>query len=165
MSRWTRNKRLDGMYMIGQVAALREKVCSIEELHEEVSRAGEYLEAAAQSPANLPVTVKKTESAASPSDIAIIGLSCIFPKAKDLTGFWHNILNKVNAITEVPKERWDTDLYFDSDRRARDITRNGELSDDVAFDPALREPRPPVQLNPSSCCPGAGIAALKDPVP
>ncbi|MCA1601958.1 MAG: SDR family NAD(P)-dependent oxidoreductase [Acidobacteria bacterium] len=141
-------QRRDGMYMIGQIAALREKVCSIKELHEEVGRAGEYLEAAAGSSVNAEVMAKKGNVAASPVsspfDVAIIGLSCMFPKAKDLPGFWHNILNKVNGITEVPKERWDIELYFDPDRRAPDkvYSRWGGFLDERAFDP-VRYGMPP----------------------
>lgn len=132
-------QRRDGMYMIGQVAALREEICSIEELHQDVSRAGEYLEAVAGSPVEVGAEKEYVVASPinSPSDVAIVGLSCMFPKAKDLTGFWHNILNKVNAITEVPKERWDAELYFDGDRRVPDKVYSmwGGFLDDVAFDP------------------------------
>jgi len=46
-------------------------------------------------------------------EIAIIGMACIFPKAPDLSTFWHNILNKVSGISEATAEHWDTTLYYD----------------------------------------------------
>ena len=121
-----------GLYMIGQLAALRDRTSSIEELHREVaiqsSRRLENLAPAAQ-----PVAASMSR----PSEIAIVGISCILPKAPDLQAFWENVLNKVNAITEIPKERWDPELYFDADRNARDKTysRWGGFIDDTPFDP------------------------------
>src|SRR5436190_7769039 len=34
--------------------------------------------------------------------IAIVGMSCLFPKADDLQAYWANIKNGVNAITPLP---------------------------------------------------------------
>ena len=38
--------------------------------------------------------------------VAIVGMGCIVPAAADLRAFWSNIVNKVDAITEVPARRW-----------------------------------------------------------
>ena len=35
--------------------------------------------------------------------IAVIGLGSIFPKAKDTASYWRNIIDRVDAIDEVPK--------------------------------------------------------------
>ncbi|HEY9740894.1 MAG TPA: thioester reductase domain-containing protein [Coleofasciculaceae cyanobacterium] len=45
--------------------------------------------------------------------IAIIGIGCRFPGAKDPESFWQLLHNGVDAITEVPKERWDIDAFYD----------------------------------------------------
>ncbi|MBD2103367.1 type I polyketide synthase [Leptolyngbya sp. FACHB-261] len=45
--------------------------------------------------------------------IAVIGLGCRFPGAKDPESFWQLLRDGVDAITEVPKERWDIDAYYD----------------------------------------------------
>lgn len=45
--------------------------------------------------------------------IAIVGLSCRFPGAPDVDSFWKLLLNEVDAITEVPTNRWDANEYFD----------------------------------------------------
>jgi len=76
-------------------------------------------------------------SAAGPSDIAIIGMACRFPRADDLAEFWRNILNKVDAIEEIPADRWDWRLYFDADRQARDrvYSKWGGFMRPVHFDP------------------------------
>ena len=126
----------EGLYMIGQVAALRDGLCSIESLHADISSGRGILAARV---ADLRHTASgHAAPAPRPSDIAIVGLSCVFPKADDPQQFWANILARTNAISEVPKERWDADLYFDPDRRARDriYSRWGGFLNDIEFDPA-----------------------------
>src|SRR4029079_5362920 len=104
-------QRLDGMYMIGQVAALRDRVCTVEELHQDVCYAARHLESACEKMTQFQLSfISSQPQPMRPSkDIAIIGVSCVFPKAQSLAAFWQNILAKVNAIEEVPKERWDVD--------------------------------------------------------
>jgi acyl transferase domain-containing protein/NAD(P)H-dependent flavin oxidoreductase YrpB (nitropropane dioxygenase family)/NAD(P)-dependent dehydrogenase (short-subunit alcohol dehydrogenase family)/acyl carrier protein len=139
------DQRREGMYMIGQVAALRDRVCSIRELHEEVSGDGErYLQSVAFSE---PAGMHEESAAPEPCDVAIVGMSCVLPGAPDVQRFWANLLNKVDAITEVPRERFDIDLYYDPDRKARDkiYTRWGGFIDSVPFEP-LRYGIPPTAL-------------------
>jgi malonyl CoA-acyl carrier protein transacylase len=126
-------QRGEGMYMIGQVAALRNSVCTIEELHDDVSRKGaERLQAYAA-----PKNDARVKDGSRPSDVAIIGMSCMFPKANDLRRFWENILAKVDAIQEIPADRWNWETYFDRDRTAKDkiYSKWGGFLDDVLFDP------------------------------
>jgi malonyl CoA-acyl carrier protein transacylase len=129
------SQRREGMYMIGQVAALRHEVCRIEELHSEISRCNTVL----RKRLNID-TVQRvaTSRADSPSDIAIVGISCLLPHAESRDQFWQNILNRVNAVEEVPDKRWNPELYFDPDRRAKDkiYSRWGGFLKDMPFDPA-----------------------------
>jgi acyl transferase domain-containing protein len=64
-------------------------------------------------------------------------MSCILPKANSLQAYWHNILNKVNAITEIPANRWDWRRYYDPDPKAKDkvYSKWGGFIDDIPFDP------------------------------
>ncbi len=71
-------------------------------------------------------------------DVAIIGMACVFPKAPDLAAFWRNIQAGVDAITDVPANRWDP-LYYDPASSAPDrvYARRGGFIDDFAnFDAA-----------------------------
>jgi len=138
-------QRREGMFMIGQLAALRKGVCRIADLHETVAAGSARLLdgiAVPAGPARRAVT-----GAPHPTDVAIIGLGCLLPRAADVQTFWANVLNKVDAITEVPKDRFDIDLYFDEDRKARDkvYSRWGGFLDDVPFDP-MRYGIPPAAL-------------------
>ncbi|MBE8987608.1 type I polyketide synthase [Nostoc sp. LEGE 12450] len=45
--------------------------------------------------------------------IAIIGIGCRFPGAKDPEAFWQLLRNGVDAITEIPKNRWNLNEYYD----------------------------------------------------
>jgi len=127
-------QRAEGLYMIGQVATLRGSVCTMAELHRDIAKGSSQRLAAMEEPHLSRATTQHEER---PSDIAIIGMSCIMPKAPDLQSYWENILNKVDAITEVPADHWDWRLYYDPDRWARDkvYSKWGGFLDDVPFDP------------------------------
>ncbi|MBN1219684.1 MAG: SDR family NAD(P)-dependent oxidoreductase [Anaerolineae bacterium] len=47
--------------------------------------------------------------------IAIIGLACRFPGAKDADAFWQLLCDGVDAITEVPADRWRLDDFYHPD--------------------------------------------------
>ncbi|MGH9748325.1 MAG: beta-ketoacyl synthase N-terminal-like domain-containing protein, partial [Candidatus Polarisedimenticolia bacterium] len=128
-------QREKGMFMIGQVAALRDRTCAIEELHRDVASGGTARLAALDEP-RLRVEASREER---PSDVAIVGMSCLLPKAPDLRAYWENILHKVDAITEVPPDRFDWRLYFDADPKVRDkvYSKWGGFIEDVPFDPLL----------------------------
>ncbi|MEU4523334.1 beta-ketoacyl synthase N-terminal-like domain-containing protein [Amycolatopsis sp. NPDC024027] len=88
----------EGMFMAGEVAVLRDRRTTIAELHREVTAGKTFGRPEA------PVTDS--------GDIAIIGMACTFPGARDLPAFWSNILRGEDAVTEVPRDRWDPDVYF-----------------------------------------------------
>ena len=52
--------------------------------------------------------------------IAIVGIGCRFPGADGPEAFWRLLRDGVEAIGEVPADRWDVDAYYDPDpgRRA-----------------------------------------------
>ncbi|WP_372365772.1 SDR family NAD(P)-dependent oxidoreductase [Candidatus Uabimicrobium sp. HlEnr_7] len=47
--------------------------------------------------------------------IAIIGLGCRFPGARNIEEFWELLVEGKDAISEVPETRWDMDEYYDPD--------------------------------------------------
>ncbi len=69
-------------------------------------------------------------------DVAIIGMSCIFPGAGDVAAFWKNIISKVDAIQTVPEHRMES-MFFDGEVAVdRFYCRRGGFIDDFAeFDP------------------------------
>jgi len=132
-----------GMYMIGQVAALRDTVCTIQELHYSVSvESSNKLEGLA----DRSLDASSSRHVAS-SDVAIIGMACLLPQAPDLRTYWENIIHKVDAIREIPKERWDWTSYFDSDPKAKDkiYSKWGGFLEDTPFDP-IQYGMPPASL-------------------
>lgn len=127
----------EGMYMIGQVASMHDSVCTIAELHESVCDGSrKQLDLAAKRAAAVDATITGARKQGS-EPIAIIGMSCLFPKAGDVETYWHNILNKVDAITEIPEGHFDWKNYYDKDPLARDriFSKWGGFLDDVKFDP------------------------------
>ncbi len=80
--------------------------------------------------------------------IAIIGMGGIFPDASNAKTFWKNIVAGHVAISDVPRERWDPELFWSADRSLPDKTysRIGGWVRDFAFD-AKRFRIPPATLN------------------
>lgn len=72
-----------------------------------------------------------------PAPLAIVGISCIFPKADDLRAYWANIKNGVDAITPIPATHWKADDFFNADPKAPDLTyaRRGGFLPTVNFNP------------------------------
>ncbi|MEW6083605.1 MAG: amino acid adenylation domain-containing protein [Chloroflexota bacterium] len=84
--------------------------------------------------------------------IAIIGLSCRFPQAPSPQAFWDLLRNGVDAVTEVPPDRWDVDAFHSTEPGAGKVTtRFGAFLDDVdLFDPAFFgiSPREAARMDP-----------------
>lgn len=68
------------------------------------------------SPASVPILQNKiTPAIRQEEPIAIIGMGCRLPgNVKDPETYWDLLVNGIDAIREVPKERWDIDAYYDS---------------------------------------------------
>jgi acyl transferase domain-containing protein len=69
--------------------------------------------------------------------IAIIGMGCRFPGGPDPETFWATLSAGVDAISEIPPERWDAERYYSPEpgRAGRMITRcGGFLPDILGFD-------------------------------
>lgn len=71
-------------------------------------------------------------------DIAIVGMSCLFPGADSPAKFWQNIVGKVDCITDAPAD-WRPDLYYaphDPELDRAYTQRGGFLGDLCRFNPA-----------------------------
>ncbi|WP_410681169.1 SDR family NAD(P)-dependent oxidoreductase [Chryseobacterium sp. MEBOG06] len=119
-----------GMYMIGQIATMQNKVLTLEELHHNVSIGNyEYIQ-------NAPLS-EQPASSEKPLDIAIVGMECIFPGAKNLEEYWRNIILGKDSVTEVPDERWNKELYYKPDSDEADVSHSkwGGFIPKIDFDP------------------------------
>ncbi|GCF07146.1 hypothetical protein KDI_07100 [Dictyobacter arantiisoli] len=45
--------------------------------------------------------------------IAIVGISGRYPGASDLNHYWDNLAQGKNCVREIPRERWDSNRYYD----------------------------------------------------
>jgi acyl transferase domain-containing protein len=99
--------------------------------------------------------------------VAIIGMGCLFPKAENLSRYWANIREGVDAIREIPPTHWNPDDYHDDDPKAPDRTyaRRGGFLDPVDF-PALDFGIAPTNLDATDTTQLLGLmvarAALED---
>ncbi|WP_304364761.1 SDR family NAD(P)-dependent oxidoreductase [Brevibacillus dissolubilis] len=72
-----------------------------------------------QAPSTTPAITYRNE------DIAIIGISGKYPQANTLDEFWDNLKNGKDSVTEIPKDRWDADDYFNPD--PDEASKNGQM--------------------------------------
>lgn len=65
--------------------------------------------------------------------VAVVGLACRLPRARDARAAWELLASGVDAISEVPAERWPVDRHFDPDPAApgKMSTRWGGFLDQV----------------------------------
>lgn len=72
--------------------------------------------------------------------IAIIGIGCRFPNAPNPESFWKLLHNGIDAIAQVPKDRWDVDAFYDPEPATpgKMNTRWGGFLEQVdCFDPGF----------------------------
>src|ERR1700730_2662930 len=122
----------EGMYMIGQAATLCVEVQTMAALHRAVS-----IDSTALLDAYVPPA---WANEARNEPVAIIGMECIFPGSLDVESFWAHILEGRDAVTEVPAERWNVDLYYREDpagHKGKTPSKWGGFIDEVAFDPLI----------------------------
>ncbi|MFB9186013.1 beta-ketoacyl synthase N-terminal-like domain-containing protein, partial [Dactylosporangium sucinum] len=105
----------EGMFMAGQVAMLRNAQTTVAALHADVTVGAQRFHAGRI--ATLTATLGADAAAAQPGpaaplDVAIIGMSCVYPGSPDLAAFWQTILGARDAVTEVPAQRWDPETYY-----------------------------------------------------
>ncbi len=146
-------QRREGMYMMGQVAALRDDLTTIEQLHTEVAMGSSAVldRPTAADRASATLSGPATAERHSRDQVAIVGMSAIFPGADNLDRFWSNVVAGRNSITEVPADRWDVDTYYDPDSFAHGAGRRtpskwGGFIPEVGFD-ALAYGIPPTSLS------------------
>ncbi len=127
-------QRTEGMFMIGEVAGLRRSVGTIEDLHRSVSEgASEHLASV-----TLPESTRRiSRGIDDPYDVAVVGMSCVFPGSPDLETYWKMITTGEDTVCEVSRERWNPDIYYDPDGRPGYTTPSkwGGFIDPVEIDP------------------------------
>ncbi|PKV88929.1 type I polyketide synthase [Streptomyces sp. TLI_146] len=134
-------RQLDaGMFMAGEVAVLRSAATTVGALHDAVSRGATAFAERRSAELREALGVSEEvveEPAAQPLDIAVVGMACMFPKAPDLATYWANVIGGVDAVTEVPADRWDPEIYHDptGERAGTTASRWGGFLPPIPFDP------------------------------
>ena len=85
--------------------------------------------------------------------LAIVGLSCRFPGASSPDAYWELLRDGIDAVSEVPPDRWNRDDLFDAnpDAAGKTYSRHGGFLTGIdRFDPAFFgiSPREAVAMDP-----------------
>ena len=138
-----------GMYMLGQIAALRAETCNLADLHQDVAQGSTdvlrrtFSEMRAESPRR----VRAAAVAGELEPIAVVGMACRFPKAPGVQQFWDNTLGRLDAIVEVPADRWQPDRFYSERPELPDrvVSKWGGFIEPMHFDP-VRYGIPPASV-------------------
>ncbi len=84
---------------------------------------------------------------------AIVGYSGRFPGAENLKMFWSNLVEGVDGISEIPKERWPLDEWYSDDKEAEGkmyVRHGGFLKNIESFDASFFgiSPREAISIDP-----------------
>ncbi|MEU6708316.1 SDR family NAD(P)-dependent oxidoreductase [Streptomyces wuyuanensis] len=140
----------EGMFMAGEAAVLRSATTTLARLHSAVSDgAARFLTERAAAMATRPELVAGSAAPEAPEppgplDVAVVGMACMFPGAPDLASFWANVLDGVDSVGEVPRDRWDPGVHG-VEAGGTVASRWGGFLPPIPFD-ALRYGIPPASL-------------------
>ena len=73
-------------------------------------------------------------------EIAIVGISGVFPKSDNLDELWNNLASQKNLVSEIPHDRWDWNQYIVNTNTGEEMlcTKWGGFMNEVkGFDPAF----------------------------
>lgn len=134
----------EGMYMIGQSAALLSNKTSVSELHSRVTHQAEAFIKRIEESKQQAIVLRSNQYE---GKIAIIAMDCIMPSSPDLNRFWEILASGESVIEEVNPERWDPALYYDSDSQQKDrvLSKWGGFLPPIHFSPA-KHGIPPVSI-------------------
>jgi len=106
-----------GNFMVGDSLAFFDKSVTIKEIHDK------YFEAKSTLYRNINLLEIFSSSKNKINDeIAVVGIGCTLPDANDPDSLWENVLNKKYSISQMPKTRFNHDIYYDPDKTAEDKT-------------------------------------------
>ncbi|MFX1325441.1 MAG: beta-ketoacyl synthase N-terminal-like domain-containing protein, partial [Promethearchaeota archaeon] len=114
-----------GAFMTGESISLQKSIRSIPQIHYDIIEGGsKFIKKLSnqilEQSSGLLIMKEEQIKLSTKNKIAIVGLGGLFPDAENIPQYWSNIINKVNSITEVPKDRWDSNIYFDKDHSSLD---------------------------------------------
>ncbi|MEM9586363.1 MAG: SDR family NAD(P)-dependent oxidoreductase [Planctomycetota bacterium] len=91
-------------------------------------------------PSVVSASTGRTEASVSDDPIAIVGMGCRFPGAKDLQAYWQLIENGSEAVAPVPENRWEASRFYDPTGRTPGkmaVNALGSIAEIDQFDPAF----------------------------
>ncbi|MGW0162259.1 type I polyketide synthase [Mycobacterium sp. NPDC003323] len=114
---------------------------------------GDVLKLNESSASKVEVAHVSLASAATDEPIAVIAVACRFPGAPDPDAYWDLLAGGVDAIREIPEDRFDVDEFYDPDQQTpgKIYTRSGGYLDSVdGFDPEFFgiSPREAIWIDP-----------------
>jgi acyl transferase domain-containing protein/acyl carrier protein len=96
------------------------------------------------------------------SELAIVGIGCLFPNADGPGAYWANVKHGDDCIGPVPATHWKPEDYFDADPKSPDMTyaKRGGFLPTIDFNP-LEFGLPPKDIEATDTTQLLGLVAAK----
>ncbi|MCL1934056.1 MAG: SDR family NAD(P)-dependent oxidoreductase [Candidatus Azobacteroides sp.] len=119
-----------GMFLIGDVSILIHKATTLEKLHTAVAIDNRKI---LSELTNIPLPA----SLSRPVNIAVVGMECILPEAKNIEEYWLNIVTGKDCVVEVPDIRWNKSVFYRAETTDNDYLscKTGGFVPEIDFDP------------------------------
>ena len=138
-------QRSEGAFSVGQGAAITGDTQPVARLVQQMvqdpspKRANPWGPVHAVAPASPPQLARTSRRPGAGGPIAIVSLGCVLPQAPDVDAFWRNLVHGVDAVTDIPQDRWSSARYWDPRAGFRgptkSTTRLAAPVTSLAFDP------------------------------
>ena len=74
------------------------------------------------------------------TDIAVVGMGCIFPEANNTEEYWNNILSGDEFVKDMPEHLWPMKQFWSAERQDhKSVTIQGCFLKEFDFDKVVNE--------------------------
>ena len=95
------------------------------------------------------IVTHRSRPRATDEPIAIIAVACRFPGSPDADAFWDVLSGGVDAIREIPEDRFDVDQFYDPDQQTRARSTPAAADTSTASTDSIRSSSASLRARPS----------------
>ena len=112
----------EGQFMSGAIAGAVQGVRTLSEFHRDLAEGPLELTLPEREEASAPSGILRGRSRENGERFAITGMALVNSLGNTPNEIWEACLSMRSGLTEVPRSRWDRDIFFDPDPRVRGKT-------------------------------------------
>ncbi|MFC1828691.1 SDR family NAD(P)-dependent oxidoreductase [Thermodesulfobacteriota bacterium] len=112
----------EGQFMSGAIAGVVNRVLTLSEFHRNIAEGPMELTLPEREEIPAPAAISKTGSKENGERVAVTGMAMVNSLGNTPGEIWDACMTMRSGIIEVPRSKWNHDVYYDPDPRARGKT-------------------------------------------